>query len=231
MRLFAAALAAMVLTAPVAAQTVMSVARAKVVLPAGEWVVLPKAVSEGLKVEGHAGVEGERQTAVLIQSGAVRAWVEVNATPRTYGFPLALSNDCRASSATRWSVAVEEGNPLDRQCVSASAPFGAARTLEARPTLGELARERGLALPHQLVFMSAHMVRTMGLLMDISVFAEPSFVGDNYNLPLNMPQLISARHGAYALQLMALVRDCLYSVRCAGDLPALVFTEAAVQGK
>jgi hypothetical protein len=227
MRLFAAALVVFMLAAPVAAQTVMNVARAKVLLPVGQWVVMPAAAGDGLTVIGRLSIEAEVQTAFLVQEGAVRGWVEVTATPRTFGFPLELANNCRASNATLWSRAIEEGNPLDRQCASASAPFDAVRTLQARPALGQAAHELGLALPKELVVASAQMLRQKGLLMHINVFAEPSFVGDDKDLPKNMPSRVNAQHGAYALQLSALVRDCLYSLRCAVNLPALLFADAA----
>ncbi len=158
-------LAALCVAAPAAAQNVIKVARAEVKLPAGEWVTLPPGMGDGLRVEGFAGVEAEVQTAFLVHGGAVRAWVEVAATPRTFGYPLELANICRTRSATVWSQAVEEGNPLDLQCVAATAAFGATRALEARPTLSAAARERGLSLPSEVIFVSAHMVRRMGLLM------------------------------------------------------------------
>jgi hypothetical protein len=231
MKCCAAALATLLVAAPVAAQTVMTVARAEVTLPAGEWLFMPKSASDGLMVIGRLSIEAETQTALLVHNGAVRAWVEVTATPRTFGYPLELANNCRASHAALWSRAVEEGNPLDRQCVSASAPFDAASTLQARPALGEAARERGLTLPKELVFASAHTLRQKGLWMRINFYAEPSFEGADKNLPKDMPTRVSARHAAYALQLLARVRDCLYSVRCAVELPALMFADASAPTK
>jgi hypothetical protein len=224
-------LAALCMAAPVAAQNVIKVARAEVKLPAGEWVTLPQVLGDGLRVEGFAGVEAEVQTAFLVHGGAVRAWVEVAATPRTFGYPLELANICRTRSATVWSLAVEEGNPLDLQCVAATAAFGATRALEARPTLSAAARARGLSLPSEVVFISAHMLRKMGLLMRINLYAEPGFVGDTQNLPKDTPARVSAQHGAFALQLSARVRDCMYSIRCAVELPAVQFADAAALSK
>jgi hypothetical protein len=226
MKLFAAALATLLIAAPAAAQTAVKLARAQVLMPPGEWVMLPPAAATGLSVIDRLRIEAETQTAFLVQDGAIRAWVEVTATPRTFGYPLELSNICLTNSTTLWSVPVEEGNPLDLQCVSASAPLDAAGYLEDRPALVDAAQARGLTLPKQFVFASGYMLRQKGLLMSIDVYAEPSFVGDAKNLPKSMPWRVSPQHGAYAMLLMARVRDCLYSIRCAVDLPPLSFAEA-----
>jgi hypothetical protein len=223
-------LAAFLAVAPVAAQTAIKVARAELSLPAGEWVVLPAATVNGLTVIDRLRIEAESQTAFVVQSGALRAWVEVAATPRTFGYPLELANICRTRSATLWSQAVEEDNPLDLQCVSASAAFGAARMLQARPVLTAAASQRGLTLPKELVLVSAYILRQKGLLMSVNLYAEPSFIGDDKDLLKDVlkdvPARVNAQHSAYALQLLARVRECLYAMRCAVGLPAVLFAES-----
>jgi hypothetical protein len=227
MKGFAAALTLLCVVAPVAAQTVMKVARAELILPAGEWLALPGATGDGLNVIGRMQIDGEVQTSMLVRDGAVKAWLRASATPGGVGKALEIRSTCRASSASVWALPIEGGSPTDLQCASATRSYAMQDYKKYWSNVLVAAEAAGLRLPTRLVQVSANMMRKTGAVMRIDLYAEPSFVGHPQSLPSGAPADVKAEHAAYAQQLLLRIRDCLNSITCKTEIPTISFAEAA----
>ena len=209
-------------TASAGAETV-SVGRASINLPEGEWKVLT--VSEG-KTLLDGGVSGslamDDQAFVLTSGNDIKALLYVSSSKAGSGKTTYWTNTCDGN-ARLFTISLTK-NPNALECGKATGPLKTDVYLKiAIPKVLAAVEDRRLVLPAIVQSTSATVGNSNGTSLHINLLAVPAFTGLQSSESLTVPPLVKAVHAAWARELTVAVKESVYSMSGKMTIPAITF--------
>ena len=209
-------------TACAGAETV-SVGRASINLPEGEWKVLTVTEGKTLLDGGTSGSLAMDDQAFILSSGNdIKALLYISASKSGSTATTYWTNTCDGG-ARLFAINLTK-NPNAFECGKAT---GALKTdvylkIAIPQALAAIEGQR-LVLPPVVQSTSATVGNSNGTNLHINLLAVPTFSGLQPSESLTVPPLVKASHAAWARELAAAVKESVYSMSGKMTIPAVTF--------